>query len=61
MCKLSDKYQQCIALEGEKPRWGCIVKVFLTKRGMLGRDKSTGRRVQYLSGTTNVWKEVIRV
>lgn len=56
--KCSNKYYQCIALTGKRPCFGCIVKVFLTKRGMLGRDRDTGARVQYVPGSTNVWQEV---
>ncbi len=55
-CK--NKYHQCIALKGERPCFGCIIRVFLSKQGMVGRDLATGRPVRYIPGSTNVWQEV---
>lgn len=57
MSKLSNKYSQCIAVHGQRPRYGSVIKVFLTKHGMRGVDRDSGRRVQYIQGSTNVWQE----
>ena len=56
--RCSDKQYQCIALMGKRPCFGCIVNVFLSKRGMIGRDRVSGVAVQYIPGSTNVWQEV---
>lgn len=58
MSKLSNKYSQCIAIQGQRPRYGIVIKVFLTSRGIRGVDRDSGRRVQYVQGSTNVWQEV---
>jgi hypothetical protein len=58
MCKCSNKVEQCIGLTGMRPRIGCVINVFLTKLGMIGKDRDTGRRVKYVPGSTNVWQEV---